>query len=150
MFELALEEARWQAKQHEANPAKPAAADGVYCRADLSDALRDKALKAVQRVRDRRPLGLQRSALGTVDAHPGSDGLVIDLVHPSLSVLLPVFRSVLPSLQYTTHVNSLLLGQFFGRLQICVRARRESYPSWRRCPDRSTVEQLYRDSQRDR
>lgn len=84
MFELALEEIRWQAKQHESSPAKPAAADGVYCRADLSDALRDKTLQTVRRLRGRRPVGLARAPRGTVDVHPGSDGLVIDLVHPSL------------------------------------------------------------------
>jgi hypothetical protein len=86
MFEFAMEEVRWHAKQHEASPAKPAAADGVYCREDFGDDCRDRVLRAVQRVRARRPLGLQQSPIGTVDVHPGSGGLVIDLVHPSLCV----------------------------------------------------------------
>ena len=72
-FEYALKECRWCAENFE-GPARPAAVDGVYSRDDIPPALLERLLDGIDKVRKEE----------IFDVHPGSDGLVIDVVHPSM------------------------------------------------------------------
>ncbi len=71
VFNYALAEARYQAA-HFAGPARPAAADGTFSIDDMSPALLKRLLDGAHKIR----------TTSRRDVHPGSNGLVVDLVHP--------------------------------------------------------------------
>ncbi len=72
-FNYALSECKWQAQNYK-GPARPAAADGVFARDDMPTSLSQRILNGIEEIRKHEPR----------DEHPGSDGIVIDIVHPSM------------------------------------------------------------------
>lgn len=76
--DFCLAELRWRAGAWP-GPSRPAAVEGVFCADGLLPPARLADLQAAV-----RRLEVVQEARGLVDWHPGSDGLVRDLVHPSL------------------------------------------------------------------
>ena len=90
-FQHALAEAYTFADQYSENVAKPAAAEGTFMRDGLPEGLQDRLVRDVQRLRHGfNPIGqcIRQDGIPEtnqiVDVHPGSNGMVIDLVHPGL------------------------------------------------------------------
>lgn len=73
VFNYALAEVRWQAATFQ-GPARPAAADITFVIDDLPSGLLQRLMSGAERIR----------STSRRDVHPGSDGLVVDLVHPSM------------------------------------------------------------------
>ena len=72
-FDYALAECKWQAVNYK-GPVRPAAVDGVFAIDDVPTGILSRLLNGIERIRKRGPH----------DVHPGSNGLVIDIVHPSM------------------------------------------------------------------
>lgn len=72
-FEFALSECKWVAETYK-GPARPAAADGTYSNDGIDSSLLQRLLKGINKIR----------TLEVRDTHPGSDDLVVDIIHPSL------------------------------------------------------------------
>lgn len=73
VFNYVLAEIRWLAATFP-GPAHPAAADITFAIVDLPSALLLRLMAGTERIR----------STSKRDVHPGSDGLVIDLIHPSM------------------------------------------------------------------
>lgn len=72
-FNYALAECKWGAQKYN-GPSKPAAANGTFSSDCLPTNLVDPILKGIKHIQ----------SVENRDVHPGFDGLVIDIVHPSL------------------------------------------------------------------
>jgi hypothetical protein len=90
-FELAISEARFFAQHFSTNVAKPAPAEGCFMRDGLPADLQDCINRDIQRLRGFSPVGKNLWVDGitheemkaqSIDFHPGSNGMVVDLVHP--------------------------------------------------------------------
>ena len=90
-FELAISEARFFAQQFSTNVAKPAPAEGCFMRDGLPADLQDCINRDIHRLRGFSPVGKNLWVDGitheemkaqSIDFHPGSNGMVVDLVHP--------------------------------------------------------------------
>lgn len=78
MLDYVLKECQWMAQKFDPGPSRPAAVQGVYCRADLDEELHQSLLESVKTLRSQPAIGHTEE-----DRHPGTPAMV-DLVHPSL------------------------------------------------------------------
>jgi len=101
-FEFALTEARSLQEQYAACVAKPAPAEGTFMCDGLPNGLQDRLVRDITRLREEfNPVGTGFTMdlvprPKTVDVHPGSDGMVIDLVHPGLYAYEQSVSAVMP------------------------------------------------------